>query len=667
MLARNPREGSLVLYKGRPARVQRVGEKVDLLLPQGETVHVRSKDVVVLHPGPLPELAVLEAPLERQHVQGSSVGLGHGQGEDRRDWDAEVQAAWEILAGGTTDLAELAELIYGAYTPATAWAAWELVADGLYFRGAPGEVSAATPEELAVRTTARAAEAVERQAREAFLQHARAGQLAREDARYLGEVEALALGRSAHSRVLQALDKEDSPEAAHAFLLKVGYWSPAVDPYPARLGLSTSPSLLPVPELPRDGRRDLTHLLALAIDDASTDIPDDALSLEGERLWVHVADPAAVVGPGSELDLEARARGASLYLPEGTVHMLPAAANAIFALGLSGVSPALSLGLDIDPASGEPGLEIVPSWIRVSRLTYEEAEAQLDADVTLARLYRLAQSCWERRRARGAISIELPEVDIKLALEEPAASNWNPQAPGEDASGGRHKPGTQPAPAGVPLALPEVLVSQVLPLRSRRIVEEAMVLAGEAVARLARQHAIPMPYATQEAPAEVTLPRTLSEMYALRRTLLPRRYQPVPGEHAGLGLPAYVQATSPMRRCLDLVAHQQLRAFIAGNEVLNAGEIVERIGEVDAVSASLRQAERFADQHWLMVYLLAHPGWHGEAVLVEKRGLSGTFLIPELALETHVRLQSQLPLDSRASLSLSGVDLPRLEARFRIT
>ncbi len=420
-----------------------------------------------------------------------------------------------------------------------------------------------------------------------------------------------------------------------------------------------------MPDLPPDGRRDLTGLLALAIDDASTDIPDDALSLDGERLWVHVADPAAVIGPGSALDLEARARGASLYLPEGTVHMLPAAANAIFALGSSGVSPALSLGLDIDPASGEPDLEIVPSWIRAlaAHLRGSRGAAGWGPDPDAA--HRLAQSCWERRQARGAISIELPEVDIKVALGDPPTPQVGLGQPGEDATR-RYAADTiiLPDPMGVPAALPEVIVKPVLPLRSRRIVEEAMVLAGEAVARLARQHGIAMPYATQEAPAEASSSRTLAEMYALRRTLLPRRYQPVPGMHAGLGLAAYVQATSPMRRCLDLVAHQQLRAFIAGNPVLDAGEIVARIGEVDAVSGALRQAERFADQHWLMVYLLAHPGWRGEAVLVERRGLSGTFLIPELALETRVRLQSDLPLDSRAKLSLASVDLPRLEARF---
>jgi hypothetical protein len=40
-------------------------------------------------------------------------------------------------------------------------------------------------------------------------------------------------------------------------------------------------------------------------------------------------------------------------------------------------------------------------------------------------------------------------------------------------------------------------------------------------------------------------------------------------------------------------------------------------------------------------------------------------VIPELGLEATVHLSPELPLDSRVSLSLASVDLPRLDARFR--
>jgi exoribonuclease-2 len=346
-----------------------------------------------------------------------------------------------------------------------------------------------------------------------------------------------------------------------------------------------------------------------------------------------VSDPAAVVLPGSVLDREARARAASLYLPEGTVPMLPEVATERFGLGLADVSPALSFGLDLAPDGSLAGFEIVPGRVRVTRLSYEEAEARIEEDGLLRALYEAALRWQARRRAAGAIMIELPEADVRVRQGE-------------------------------------VLVRPVLPLRSRIIVEEAMVAAGEAVARFAIEHGIPMPFAAQdapdEAPAGVLQPETLSEMFALRRSLKPRRYQTTPAPHSGLGLAAYVQATSPMRRYLDLVSHQQLRAYLSGGPLLQAEDILERIGEVEAAGGSLRQVERLADQHWIGVFLLAHPGWQGEGILVEKRGMSGTFLLPELALETRVHMSADLPLDSHATLVLTGVDLPRLDARFRI-
>ena len=99
---------------------------------------------------------------------------------------------------------------------------------------------------------------------------------------------------------------------------------------------------------------DLTHLPAFAIDNAWTTDPDDALSLEGpNRLWVHVADVAALVLPDSPADLEARNRAASLYLPEMTVPMLPAEASERLALGIGDVSPALSFGTESGLGRGD--------------------------------------------------------------------------------------------------------------------------------------------------------------------------------------------------------------------------------------------------------------------------------------------------------------------------
>ena len=79
----------------------------------------------------------------------------------------------------------------------------------------------------------------------------------------------------------------------------------------------------PPPDPDADMRVDLTHHTIVTIDDASTTEVDDGLSVEmlpdgRRRLWVHVADPSRWVQPESDLDLEARRRASTMYLPSGT-------------------------------------------------------------------------------------------------------------------------------------------------------------------------------------------------------------------------------------------------------------------------------------------------------------------------------------------------------------
>jgi len=293
------RKDSLVLYKARPARVKRTGKKIEIELESGESLSVRPKDVTLLHTGPLQDLNEL------------------------RSQDGEVETAWDLLLGETTNLLELAELVYGVDTPAAAWAAWQLVEDGLYFSGSPNEIIARNPEQVVQEQSDRKARADTERARAAFLDRVREAQILPEDSHYLRKVEDLALARTTKSRLLRDLGRAESPESAHALLLESGYWDRKVDPYPQRAGLPTSPPQLELPALPEEERQDLTHLPALAIDDEGNQEPDDALSLDGGRLWVHVADVAALVPPGSPVDLEARTRGATLFLPEGTVPMVP--------------------------------------------------------------------------------------------------------------------------------------------------------------------------------------------------------------------------------------------------------------------------------------------------------------------------------------------------------
>jgi len=191
-------------------------------------------------------------------------------------------------------------------------------------------------------------------------------------------------------------------------------------------------------------------------------------------------------------------------------------------------------------------------------------------------------------------------------------------------------------------------------------------MVGEAVAHYALREGIPLPFTTQEMTEAPELPHGLAGMYALRRFMKRSQLTSVPSPHAGSGLDLYIQSTSPLRRYQDLVIHQQLRAYLRGDDLLGAQEILEKLGAAEAVTSSLRQAERLSCQHWTLVYLSEHPEWRGEGILVEKYGSQGTVLIPDLGLETRLYLSQDLSLNSRLPLVLGDLNVPELQAYFRI-
>jgi exoribonuclease-2 len=114
------------------------------------------------------------------------------------------------------------------------------------------------------------------------------------------------------------------------------------------------------------------------------------------------------------------------------------------------------------------------------------------------------------------------------------------------------------------------------------------------------------------------------------------------------------------------VVHQQLRAHLRGEDPLDGQAILARVGATSAVSGSVRYAERLARQHWTLVYLMQHPGWRGEGVLVDRRNSRNLVLIPELDLDAWLHLRRELPLNSTVRVAFQGLNLAQLVAHFRI-
>ncbi|GGI78961.1 ribonuclease R family protein [Deinococcus wulumuqiensis] len=447
------------------------------------------------------------------------------------------------------------------------------------------------------------------------------------------EVELLARGRADKSRTLRDLSLPETPEAAHALLLRLGVWDEARTPYADRLRAALSAVELPVPDFdPEEPRLDLTHLPTFAIDDEGNQDPDDAVGVEAlegglTRLWVHVADVAALVAPGSPLDLEARARGATLYLPDRTIGMLPDELVQKAGLGLSETSPALSICLDLDEDGNAEAVDVRLTRVKVQRLAYQEAQARLEAGeepfVTLARLARASRLL---REGEGALSIDLPEVRVKA--DDTGASVF-------------------------PLPKPEM----------RTVVQECMTLAGWGTAIFADDNDLPLPFATQDYPTREVAGDTLPAMWARRKTLARTRFQPSPGPHHGMGLDLYAQATSPMRRYLDLVVHQQLRAFLAGRDPLSSKVMAAHIAESQLNADATRQAERLSRRHHTLRFIAAQPERVWDAVVVDRRGAQATLLIPDLAFD--VPMSTPAAPGTALQVQFADIDLPQMRVRAR--
>ncbi|HSQ27309.1 MAG TPA: RNB domain-containing ribonuclease [Anaerolineales bacterium] len=620
---------SLVLYRKRPARVAQVQPRLEIELEDGNRAKVRPKDISILHPGPFNTFKEL-TPVE-----------------------GEVELAWQILNDDTQNqvsLAELADIIYGSYSPASAWSAWKLVEEGLFFTGSTEAISACSLEAIQKERANRLQRETEAQAWNAFIKRIELGQIIPDqDANFLREVEDLAFGRRSNSRVLRAIGRTERPENAHALLLSSGFWGPDTNPYPTRYNLPTNLPELAIPELADEPRLDLTHLEAYAIDDALNQDPDDAISLVSiqkdtlgnfvkGQVWVHIADAACLVHPDSPLDLEARSRGATLYLPERTVTMLPHSAIRQLGLGLQEPSPALSFQIEINRLGEITCNEIRPTWVKVKRVSYEQAETLLEQE-PINGLHSISQVYKARREMNGALFIDLPEVNIHVMNGE-------------------------------------VEIRPLNRLESRAVVREAMLMAGEAAAQFALREGLPFPYATQKGPdsnnhnthhlKSSNSPSDLAGFFELRSKLRRSQVSSQPAPHAGVGLSAYSRATSPLRRYLDLTVHQQLRAFLSGRPPLNEQEMLARVGMSEAVTSSVNAVENLSRRHWTLVYLQQHPEWQGEAILVEKTGLRGRVILPELAFDSLIHLREDIPLNTSLQVEIKHINLAELEATLKI-
>lgn len=542
--------------------------------------------------------------------------------------DTKICEAWELLNSDNCsdiEFSELAELVDSDFNDKKAWFIFNSLVKSLQFKliddKAALKFKLATADEIEVLKKKKNEKEHEKEERQNFLMRLKQKQLLPEDSIFMGDVEAFALGKTDKSKTLADAGFSQDVEKAHQLLIDTGIWDYTRNPYPFRWGLSVQSAKEGL-KSPPDEERLIVPGVAYAIDNKWSKDPDDAIAFDGTYLWVHIADPASTVMPESSIDKAARDRGATLYIPEGASRMLAEESLSDYALGLKRESLALSFRLLLEDNCSIKECKVFKTKVNVECITYEDADQKKDSP-ELKPLFEIARKNIIRRNSQGAVNINLPEVHITV------------------------DPDTK-----------KVSICKITEYESADVVREMMLLAGEGAAHFAFENNIAFPYVSQEAPdIPQTLPPGLAGEFKTVKSMHRRSVGVTPAAHAGIGIGMYSQVTSPLRRYSDLIAHQQLRAFLDGRELIDKNTMLERISAGDEAAIACKKVERKSNMHWTLVYLLQNPDWTGEAVFVEQKGNLCVFMIPSLAQQTTLVPSKPLNLNDTITVKASNIDI----------
>jgi ribonuclease R len=367
-------------------------------------------------------------------------------------------------------------------------------------------------------------------------------------------------------------------------------------------------------------RRDLRDLDTFTIDPPTAKDFDDAISADGDTVWVHIADVAAYVRPGSALDREAFRRGNSVYVPGLVEPMLPEhLSNGACSLVPHQDRLAVTVELEFEGAKVRR-TAFHRSIIRSDRrYDYPEVDALLASGASLppglAAARKVAAALAEAREARGALAIESSEPEFGFSRDGHVQS----LLPSEQTE-------------------------------AHRLIEFLMIAANEAVAGLLEARKLPALFRVHEPPDPPRVERLLAQLASLDlpvppapahmtgqqagevvaaaarnvqgeaftslilRSLKQAHYSPRNLGHYGLRSPRYCHFTSPIRRYPDLICHRALLAAIG------AGEDPPRVSDAEGAHCSARERdamaiERAADNvasAFLLEQELFRKGWQRE-------------------------------------------------------
>ena len=589
--------GALVAYKGKPAKVvASTTHKYEVSFSDGTSQKVREKDFRYIHP---------EFSNVTDQCSKADISILNDLQEE------------------SLSLQEITEWIFDDFTSQNAWCVYLMSEDGLYFYWSKDALMLRPIEQVKIIQTQRNEKALAAESLERCIVNLNNNVFDNDDIVWINEIEQVALNQSKHSKAMSALSIENTPENAHELLVKLKYWSEFTNPYPQRHKIYSDEEIKV--ESKELSRKDLTHLTCLAIDNSDSSDADDAISIDGDKLWIHIADVASYVEIDSELDIFAQKRASNLYLPDQILHMLPPELSSACSLGGSEISNAISIGLRLD-SSEISDIEIHLSEIKVTNMSYEHADKVINENEILSKLNNIAISHKAFRNDNGAIKLNLPSVDVKIKDEK-------------------------------------VFIRPQVDSGSRELVAEMMVIAGRTIAQFAIENNISLPYLTQEAGnfskdvIDNIQKLTIAKAFEASRGFKRSKITVKPSMHSGLGLSAYTRATSPMRRYLDLLVQQQLVRFVSKQPTLDDNTIKERIKVINSSMPKVNKASRQSIEHFKCLYLKQNNTWEGEGVVVEVNGEKALINIPSLAMMTQIKFKSNVTIEDRVKLKVSSINL----------
>lgn len=383
------------------------------------------------------------------------------------------------------------------------------------------------------------------------------------------------------------------------------------------------------------GRLDLRKTSICTIDGADAKDLDDAISVSrtknGYKLGVHIADVSHYVKEGGALDAEAMERGTSVYFADRVIPMLPKElSNGVCSLNAGEDKLTFSAIIELDKQGAILSYQFKKSVINSKvRGVYSEVNQLFDktADAELRKKYapvirslnaarELADILKERSIQNGTVDLDSTESKFTLN-EEGICINVEPRETGE----------------------------------SEQMIEQLMITANQAAAKLARASGIPFVYRVHEQPnpervanlvqlvgalglnaqrlkkdgelktadfADIMkqasgTPAQKVISHQLLRTMAKARYDTAPIGHFGLALADYCHFTSPIRRYPDTAIHRILSAML---KTKNKEDLVRRYeafanaaaSESSAAEVRAMQAERSAESCYMAEYVTQHIG-----------------------------------------------------------